>query len=379
MYEGYSESYSEETSLEAVQESGLIWSKSDSHELFELTSRPTERQFKKMLGLYEQQEEVSFSQNPFIGDLIFRNGKILFFTYKSSLELQAYAVINQVNARVAEIDFGPVYKDREGLLRCMDELIPALREALGVWFVKLQLPGQIDSENFYVDRKIRQKFSVRRPECKLNWGSSVIDTQRPQTEIRAKFSKNHKRSLKKAEKLGVTTRRLDSRDEIEAFNDIFVRMYEARGVAIDRTQNLIDYKSLFNHFEKTDEGFFFGAFDDQEELIGGMIILKQGNYGFYHHSASDPLKRKIPVLHKAIFDVLEELRRRDIRYFDFGGYNHMVDEKDQVYNINRFKDGFTKDYTFYLDVMYIEYVPGAVKAEAALQFFKNCAKKLIGR
>ena len=57
----------------------------------------------------------------------------------------------------------------------------------------------------------------------------------------------------------------------------------------------------------------------------------------------------------------------------------MVDENDQVYNINRFKDGFTKDYTFYLDVMYIEYVPGAVKAEAALQFFKNCAKKLIGR
>ena len=118
-----------------------------------------------MLGLYEQQEEVSFFQNPFIGDLIFRNGKILFFTYKSSLELQAYAVINQVNARVAEIDFGPVYKDREGLLRCMDALVPALREALGIWFVKLQLPGQIDSENFFVDKKNQAK--VRRSKARV--------------------------------------------------------------------------------------------------------------------------------------------------------------------------------------------------------------------
>ena len=213
---------------------------------------------------------------------------------------------------------------------------------------------------------------------RTNWASSIIDTSKPDEDLLKGLSKNHKRSVKKASKLGLTTRVCVTEDEVRRFNEIYCSMYKVRGENIDRESNLTDYLRLLNFFKQTGNGFFYGVFDE-DEMIGGMIIIKQGKYGFYHHSASDPEKRKLPVLHSAVFSVLDELRSRGIRYFDFGGYNHMVDETDQVYNINRFKDGFTKQYTYYPKLMYFEFKPNAVRLLELTQSLKNAVKKIVRR
>ncbi len=251
-------------------------------------------------------------------------------------------------------------------------------EVTKAWYLKLQLPWQTGKSTAYVKAKLNNEFEMVTFHDKRNWNTSVIDTDRPNEELFKEFSKNHRRSLKKAQKLGLSTRVFDSDEEIKAFNDIYVRMYETRGTKIDETSNLEEYRRLNEFFERTGHGFFYGVFEN-ETMIGGMIMLKQGDYGFYHHSASDPEHRKIPIQHLGVVSVLDELRQRNIRYFDFGGYNHMVDENDQVYNINRFKDGFTRDYVYYPKLIYFEFVPHAIRRIERRENIKRIIKKILLR
>ena len=43
-----------------------------------------------------------------------------------------------------------------------------------------------------------------------------------------------------------------------------------------------------------------------------------------------------------------------MRFFDMGGFNHLVSPTDQVTLINQFKDGFTKNYIFYPPILHIK-------------------------
>jgi len=317
-------------------------------------------------------------QHPEWDDLVNINGETLYFTYVRENKLLAYAIVRFPDKRTAKVDFGPVAIDRECALLAQQELLKAVQTSTGAWLLSLQLPIQTGQDAEYLNHRLANEFDVKTFADKRNWASSKIDTRKSDEEIARSFSKNHKRSIKKAKKLGLTTRICTSDSEIEAFNRIYVRMYETRGTMIDEEQNLIEYKRLAEFFERTGLGFFFGVFEE-DEMRGGMLILKQGDYGFYHHSASDPDHRKLPIQHIGVVSIIDELRARDIPFFDFGGYNHMVDESDQVYNINRFKDGFTKDYMFYPKIMYFEFVPQAIRLLENFQKTKDLVKKVIGR
>ncbi|NNE66280.1 MAG: GNAT family N-acetyltransferase [Pyrinomonadaceae bacterium] len=355
-----------------------VWTKSDGDNRFELVPSITDIDREDVARLFGGQQEVSFRQFPEWDDLVKISGRVLYFTYRKDDELVAFALLRFPTPRIANLEFGPVAVSAEDGLTALGEIIEAVKSSTSAWYLRVQLPWQEGEVSEFVVRKIAKEHSFSTFEDKRNWASSVIDTTRSDEELMKSLSKNHKRSVKKAVKLGLVSRELITAEEVTAFNDIYCSMYKVRGETIDRDANLRDYLNLFEYFRESRNGFFYGVFEG-DDLIGGMIIVKQGNYGFYHHSASDPTKRKLPVLHSAVFSVIEELRVRGMRYFDFGGYNHMVDESDQVYNINRFKDGFTKEYTYYPKLMYFEFKPNAVALLEFSQKLKDVVKKVIRR
>ena len=353
-----------------------VWVETEGTSEFVLDRDLPELREAEIMSLRSKCEEPSFLQLPAWDRIVTINGEKLYFTYRDREELRAFAIVRLPNPRIAKIDFGPVGVTKEDTLRALQKLLVAVRESTRAWYLQVQLPWQEPLAEVSEETKAAVSLGARTFDDKRNWASSFIDTKGTDEELKKNFSKNHKRSINKATKLGLETRELTSDEDVGVFNDIFVRMYAARGETIDPDQNRKEYIGLRDYFARTGEGFFFGVFE-AEELIGGMIIVRQGDYGFYHHSASDPEKRKIPVLHLGVFKVLEELRQRGIRYFDFGGYNPMADESDQVYNINRFKDGFTKNYLRYPKIMYFEFVPGAVFLLEKFQAFKDVIKRLV--
>jgi lipid II:glycine glycyltransferase (peptidoglycan interpeptide bridge formation enzyme) len=378
MYDVYSETHSQGLAANSVDESNDLWSELSDQGRFKLKEALTPSDLTRVLELYGLQQEVSFLQHPEWDKIVSINGKVLYFTFESEGKLLAYAVIRFPNPRIATIAFGPVAVSKEAALAALQKIVESVRSTTKAWYLSVQLPWQTGEDTEFLELKLNQEFNIKTFSDKRNWSSSAIDTSLPNEELLKAFSKNHRRSLKKADKLGLEARICETEEEIRAFNDIYVRMYKVRGQNIDGQSNLEEYLRLNNFFQKTGNGFFFGVFQEGT-MIGGMIIIRQGDYGFYHHSASDPDHRKIPVLHTGVFSILDALREKGIRYFDFGGYNHMVDETDQVYNINRFKDGFTKDYLYYPQLMYFEFVPNAVGMLESFQKFKDIVKKFIRR
>ncbi len=354
------------------------WSEEADGAGFALVSSLSHESRRDAIELYEAQSEVSIRQHPEWDRIVHTSGDIRYFTYYKKDKLMAYAVIRFPTSRIARVEFGPVAESGASSLEAIRRIVKSVRETSGCWYLSLQLPWQTGEETDRLEEKLRSESRIKSFDDKRNWSSSIIDTDLSNDEIRKSFSKNHRRSLNKAEKLGLTARSFDSDEEIYTFNEIYARMYKTRGESIDKAQNLRDYLNLRDFFKRTGQGFFYGVYREND-LIGGMIIVRQGLYGFYHHSASDPEHRKIPVQHKGVVSVLDALRDRGIRYFDFGGYNHMVDKTDQVYNINRFKDGFTKQYIYYPKIMFFEFVPNAVGLLDRFDSFKQLVKKAIRR
>ncbi len=378
MYDVYSETHSQDTPVRAGESTNVFWSESSKTGRFSLSDSLSPHELKCVLELYKAQKEVSVLQHPEWDNVVKINGETRYFTYFKGDELLAYAIIRFPNRRKARLRFGPVAVSPQAALEAMRRIVNAVRETSNAWYFYVQLPWQTGESASFVETNLNDEFEIKTFNDRRNWASSIIDTSVSNEELAQGFSKNHKRSLKKAAKLRLSSRICKTEEEIRAFSDIYIRMYAARGKKINAGSNLAEYLRLLDFFERTDNGFFYGVFQE-DKMIGGMIIIRQGDYGFYHHSASDPECRNIPIQHTGVLSVLDVLRERGIRYFDFGGYNHMVGKNDQVYNINRFKDGFTKDYIYYPRLMYFEFVPNAVEWMTRYQNLKNLVKKIIRR
>jgi lipid II:glycine glycyltransferase (peptidoglycan interpeptide bridge formation enzyme) len=81
-----------------------------------------------------------------------------------------------------------------------------------------------------------------------------------------------------------------------------------------------------------------GAFKE-DELLGGLIIIFQGDTAFYYKGYIDHDKRSMPINHLAFYTAMIYSRDKNMKWFDLGGYATGTMDK-QLLNINKFKDGF---------------------------------------
>ena len=114
---------------------------------------------------------------------------------------------------------------------------------------------------------------------------------------------------------------------------------------------------VFEFLNKKNRGKLLLVKDDGDHILGGVMIIFQGKSVRYYKGASDINYRHLPVLHLAILESIRLSKEAGFDYFDLWGYNHYVDESDQIYFINRFKKGFGGEYNFYPKKMYIIYRP----------------------
>jgi lipid II:glycine glycyltransferase (peptidoglycan interpeptide bridge formation enzyme) len=110
-------------------------------------------------------------------------------------------------------------------------------------------------------------------------------------------------------------------------------------------------------FNKQQVGKFVLVTDADGKVLGGIALVLQGKTVRYFKGAADPAIRNLPVLHLAIWESILWSKENGFSHFDLWGYNHFVDESDQVYFINRFKKGFGGTFTFYPKKMYFLFKP----------------------
>jgi lipid II:glycine glycyltransferase (peptidoglycan interpeptide bridge formation enzyme) len=129
-------------------------------------------------------------------------------------------------------------------------------------------------------------------------------------------------------------------------------MYEKRGLPTDRANSIIKYLSLFDFFEKTGLGTFIMVFENKLP-IGGICCVIQGHTMRYLEGYSHPDFRQYPITHIAFFEAIKFAKQKGLRFFDLGGYANNVQEGDQLYAINKFKEGFRGQIITYPETLLI--------------------------
>lgn len=309
---------------------------------------------------YNSLEWVTIEQHPEWNALINSSKNNRYFILKADNKISCFAVIEEKNlfiVKVANISFGPIFNDVDSLITSIIE-IEKFYKLNKFSYLSIQLAMPTGTLADYVEYKLNQVVKIKYNFNKENWSSLFLDLSEPLSELNKKFSKGHKSAIKKAGSNGISVRRISSLNEVETLAKIYLKMNIARDLPNTQWPQIKSlFDSIFEFFEHELKGFFLAVFDESNVMIGGIIVAFQGNTARYYKGASDPDRKDISVLHVALFEAFKISKESGFRYFDLWGYNHFVNEGDQIFYINRFKKGFTHNYLFYPKLMHMPLRP----------------------
>ena len=319
------------------------------------TSTLTSAQHNDILSLYHKIEVVSIEQYPGFMEANTERPALHYLQYDDQGKITAYSQIDVRRFRIATISFGPLALSTDAYLEallniksyCLTHLVPILR---------ITPPYFISGfgEAYYDD--LRRRLHFENSDQEINWSTLILSTEAPEEEIFKKFADNHKQSIKKAIKMGLQSQKLTDPDMIDTFSAQHSDMYEKRGLKVDRDKNKQRFRSLYNFFEKNNLGYFV-IVRENETVIGGVCCIVQGNTARYLEGYSHPDYRKYPISHLALYEAIKIAKSRGLRFFDFGGYANNVQEGDQLYAINKFKEAFRGELVNYPKTMLIYTLP----------------------
>jgi len=287
-------------------------------------------------------ENIGIEQHPDYLPIVYAVHKICYFICTDENDILAYTPILEKN-HAAFIYFGPlIHKTDNTFIKEIADYYKKKSFA----FIEL-IPSLINKED-----NLLFKDKERIIQNGHKWATIRIDLTEDINTISNKFSEHHKRQLKKSlqEKLYVTE--LNDINQIENFADIYINMYHYRKIKTYLYDVKEVFKNLFLWIQK-DNGFVIGVFKE-DILIGGLYVLFAGNTAYFQFGASDAEYRNLPILHSAFFKAFELAKSLNKKCFDMGGYVTDATEKEQVFNINRFKRGFSENIIIFPDTLRIK-------------------------
>lgn len=320
----------------------------------------TEKELTEIEFFFNSLELSTIEQYPKWGKIIGDNDKICYFYAKENNEIVCFAVIKEKGIKIlhyyAQIDFGPIFKNADSLIESIKKIRKYYKEK-GFIYLSVQLAIPTGAITDYIECKLNQEFKIRYFFNRANWSSVYIDLSDSINDIYRSFSRNHRRCIKESIEKGHYINSYNSEEDILLFSEVCVKKNLARDISFNENKLKRTILNIFNFFKQNKKGLIFIVKDNEKNIIGGLIVVFQGNTVRTYIAAADPEKNNIPVLHLAHWEAIKRAKELGFKYFDIWGYNHYVNERDQIYYINMFKKGFSDKYIFYPKIMHIELVP----------------------
>jgi hypothetical protein len=339
--------------------------------IFKYTLDPDE--IENIKAFCDSAEYCSIEQYPGWHNL-FSTTRTCYFYLCDQTGIRSFCQINEV-LKFAQINFGPVCCDRDLILVSIKEIIGYYKKKHFV-FLDIQMFYKSGYDTDYIEYHLNSLYRIKYLFDNAHTKSSIeIDLGEELDVISGRFSENIKRNIKKAQKLGVTIEKLSNKSDLEDFATIYSKMRAARKLPEGELKPDA-FGSISEYLDTQKRGQIYIAKDNSQKVIGGVIIIKQGNSVRYYKGASDPDRRDLPVNHLALFEALKQAKTEGFNYFDFWGINHFADSDDQVYFINQFKKGFGGYYTFFAKKMNVSLIPFGFSIFQLLSFSRNLYKKI---
>jgi len=328
----------------------------------------TPQQQSDMMSIYSLMEVVSLEQYPGFAQASEPEIPVLYLLAYRQDKLIGYACVKIKKSVLATVSFGPLVRDADDY----EEVCAATVNACtykGVLMMKI-FPPFSSVKNTPIQLPFAKLKSEQSDED-FNWASLLLPLDRPMEEIFSGFSENHKRSIRKAQKINLSTAEITTEEEINLFAEQYTKMYKIRELPVDLDEAKLSFQRLFTFFKEQKTGIFLAVKSDKGGMIGGLCISYQGNAAFYHKGYSHPDFRQLPINHLAFYDAINLAKAKGLKYFDFGGYGLNLSPEDQVNGINRFKDGFGGHLVTYPQTLTIYTTPISKLMHSIYQKFRK--------
>ena len=286
---------------------------------------------------------------------LFYKSKICYFYLFDESGIKSFSQINE-GVKSAQIYFGPVCCEKEVMITSINEIIHYYKKR-GFYYLGIQMYYKSGYDTDYIEYALNKLYNIKYIFNNQNTKSSIeINLENSIEEIWRNFREGHKKSVKKAQKMGLTINEVKDLSELETFMEINSKMCKARHISDNSfvSRNII---KIFNYLIENNRGRILLAKDRDGIVVGGDMLVYQGNSVIMYKGATDPDRRDLPISHLLIYEAIIKAKNDQFKYFDFWGYNHFADKNDQVYYINQFKKGFGGYYTFFGKKMNISLVP----------------------
>lgn len=210
---------------------------------------------------------------------------------------------------------GPIFMTVADLHKCLPVIKQNLRD-IGVCSLLLHPRWEDDDAGAVSDVLKRNGFKEQpRGAVSLHGATALVDLRPDPDVIFAGFHKRCRNGLRQAEKKGLTVREATTQEDAIKFRDIFLQMADLRKMD---TLGQADIVKQWESVRSDEDGVVLLAIVE-EQIIGGIVVVREGNRALIRGGGSLPLYPKIPRLHSLIWTAMLMMKERGCEFLDMGG------------------------------------------------------------
>lgn len=180
-------------------------------------------------------------------------------------------------------------------------------------YARLEPLNSVDSEISFGGRPAKKRYT---PEHTL-----VLDITKSEEKILAAMKPKGRYNIKVAQKHGVEVKRYDSFEKIpaedfDAFYEILSATGERDGFGINPKYY---YEQLLKIFGATKKASLFLAYTKDKTVVGGSIVVYEGETATYYYGASSNSHRNVMAPYLVQWEAIMHAKKIGYKQYDFLG------------------------------------------------------------
>jgi peptidoglycan pentaglycine glycine transferase (the first glycine) len=232
------------------------------------------------------------------------------------------------------------YGDVELLVAVLSELERLARELRAV-FVKID--PDVPDERSDVKRLLEARSWRASPEQIQFRNTLLMDLRQSEEELLAAMKSKWRYNIRLSERRGVEVF-LGGIGDLPLFYEMYRTTSHRDGFVIRPFSYYSDAWGTF--IEQGLAQVFLARY--QTEILAGLIVFHFGDRAWYMYGASTDRHRNLMPNHLLQWEAMRWARDQGYAFYDMWGAPEVLDEKDPMWGVYRFKEGFGGQFTSYL-------------------------------
>lgn len=171
-----------------------------------------------------------------------------------------------------------------------------------------------------------------------------LDLRQSEAELLGQMRKNTRYEIRRADKLGITTRLSQNPEDIRAFYDHQVVLAKKHHFVPFDLPFLLEQ---FRIFAADDQATLISSFSGETLLATAFVLFYNGE-AVYHYGISTPANDRLPGSYACQWAAIQEAQRRGCTTYNFWGIAPEAEKNHRFAGVSLFKRGFGGTETAYL-------------------------------